>query len=208
MKRSAYYEEMKALARQTRTKYGLSSARVLKSDLRRIYKDNGIRIDLWPRKFKQLRGAYFDDDIGPTVVIVGGLPVDPTVFTMAHELKHHLADRGLGLTYCASGNESEPIEIGAEVFAAELIFPEADFASQLTSMGIGAGMCGPEALVQLKHETGTTLSYAGLAKRAEFLGFAARGSLSHVKWRAVEESIYGKPIYKLLAARRRALGIH
>src|SRR5262249_29310027 len=97
MKRSAYYQEMKALARQVRADHGLTTPRVLRSDLRRIYKHHGIRIDLWPHRFKRLRGAYFFDDLGATVMLARGLPADPMVFTMGHELKHHLADRESGL---------------------------------------------------------------------------------------------------------------
>ena len=99
------------------------------------------------------------------------------VFTMSHELKHHLVDADLSLSYCDPSNQSAAVEIGAEVFAAELIYPEADFAHDLANMGISMGGCNPEAIVRLKRNTRTTLSYAGLVKRAEFLGIAAPGIL-------------------------------
>lgn len=196
MTRSDYYEQMKELARQTRSQYGLTTPRVLKSDLRRIYKDQGIRIDLWDRKFKRLRGAYFNDDLGPTVVIVKGLPDDPTIFTMAHELKHHLADGDLPIACCEANPRNEMIEIGAEVFAAELIFPEASFSQMLQERGIEPGHCTAETLVHLKRNTQTTLSYAGLAKRAEFLHFATPGAFERVMWKKLEEQIFGEPTYK------------
>lgn len=202
MNRFAYYEKMKELAREVRRKFGLCSFRVLKSDMRRIYKSYGIKIDLWPYQFKSLRGAYFNDELGPSVVLPRNLPVDPMVFTMAHELKHHLVDQNLSLIYCDASNEHELIEIGAEVFAAELIFPDKDFAECLRQMGIGKGECTPEILVRLKHETETTLSYAGLAKKAEFLGFAAPGSLAKVRWKKIEEQIYGEPVYKRILRNR------
>ena len=202
MFRSQYYNDLKQLAREVRQEYGLNSARVLRSDLRRIYSDQGIHIDLWPHKLRRLRGAYFNDELGPTVMLCKGLPEDPMVFTMAHELKHHIADSGVSLSYCDPSNQSAPIEIGAEVFAAELIYPEALFSSDLTAMGIGPGSCTPEVIVRLKRETRTTLSYAGLVKRAEFLDFAAEGSLGNVKWKKLEESIYGVPFYKKIRARR------
>jgi Zn-dependent peptidase ImmA (M78 family) len=201
--RSDYYEQLKELARQTRVRFGFDSPRVLRSDLRRIYRVEGIRIDLWPYRLKRLRGAYFNDESGPTVMLAKGLPEDPMVFTMGHELKHHLADRGSSLSYCDSSNQSNPIEIGAEIFAAELIYPDDDFRSDLNNMGVEQHKCTAELLVRLKHETRTTLSYAGLAKRAEFMGFAETGSLAGVKWRKLEEEIYGTPIYKLLLQRRR-----
>jgi Zn-dependent peptidase ImmA (M78 family) len=123
---------------------------------------------------------------------------------MAHELKHHLVDRGLGLSYCDASNQREPIEIGAEVFAAELIFPEQDFVRWLKQIGVGPHQCTPEVLVRLKQETQTTLSYAGLAKRAEFLNFAPAGSLAKVPWKKLEEQIYGEPFYKRLIRSQRA----
>jgi Zn-dependent peptidase ImmA (M78 family) len=204
MNRSAYYQEMKALARKVRADHGLTTPRVLRSDLRRIYKHHGIRIDLWPHRFKRLRGAYFFDDLGATVMLARGLPADPMVFTMGHELKHHLADRESGLSFCDASNENEPIEIGAEVFAAELIFPEQDFIDRLGQMEVARGGCSAEVLVRLKRETRTTLSYAGLAKRAEFLGFAVQGSLAKVQWKKLEEQLFGEPLYKRLLRQRRA----
>src|SRR5262245_57997629 len=117
---------MKALARQVRAEHGITSPRVLRSDMRRVYKTYEITIDL-RQGFKNLRGAYFNDECGTTVVIAKGLPDDPTVFTMAHELKHHLADRNSPAFQCGySEGTTDPVEIGAEVFAAEFLFPEAD----------------------------------------------------------------------------------
>ena len=48
MSRSDYYRDMKDLARKVRAEYGLASCRVQNSDLRRIYKAEGVRIDIWP----------------------------------------------------------------------------------------------------------------------------------------------------------------
>ncbi len=206
MNRSEYYRELRELARQVRADHGLNTPRVRRADMRRIYRHYGIRIDLWDHKLKHLRGAYFSDDLGASVMLARGLPQDPMVFTMGHELKHHLVDRDLGISYCDASNDNEPIEIGAEIFAAELIFPEQDFINKLTSMGVTFGNCKPESLVRLKRETQTTLSYAGLAKRAEFLGFARTGSFTKTRWKALEEQIYGEPVYKrILRLRRRSI---
>src|SRR5690348_3498925 len=123
MLRTQYYNQLKALAREIRSRYDLTTPRVLRSDLRRIYRDQGVAIDLWPHKLRNLRGAYIHDEHGASVMLAKGLPEDPMVFTMAHELKHHLTDSDLSLSYCDLSNEREPIEIGAEVFAAELIYP-------------------------------------------------------------------------------------
>jgi Zn-dependent peptidase ImmA (M78 family) len=199
---TAYYQQMKELARATRDEHGLTTPRVMKSHLRTIYRAHDIRIDLWPHRLREIRGAYFNDDLGPTVMLVKGLPDDPMVFTMAHELKHHLVDRNLQLACCSDRNAHQHVEIGAEIFAAEFIYPEQDFVAALGSMGVGVGDCTPEILVRLKRETRTTLSYAGLAKRAMFLGFAEPKSLDGVKWKKLEEELYGEPLYKKLIRRR------
>ncbi|MDB9515015.1 ImmA/IrrE family metallo-endopeptidase [Kamptonema animale CS-326] len=203
MSRTDYYEEMKALARDIRSKNGLDTPQVRSSDLRRIYKGYGIKVDLWPNKynfcksrFRDLNGAFFNDELGPTIMINRNLPEDPKIFTMGHELKHFLVDSNLPTLWCGGFNENERIEIGANVFAAELIFPEQDFINHLSQMGIGEGECTPIVLVQLKRETKTTLSYAGLVKRAERLAFAPTGSFASVKWKKLEEEFYGVPFYK------------
>lgn len=210
MSRTQYYEEMKALARQMRSEHGLTTPRVLRSDLRRIYKIYGIRFDLWPRKgapptvkFKSLRGAFFCDEHGVAIMVNRFLPDAPAIFTMAHEFKHFLVDRDFGTLWCGDDNQNEEIEIGAEVFAAELMFPEQDFRDNLIQRGIREGECTPEVLVRLKRETQATLSYTGLVKKAEFLGFAPLGSLAGVKWQQLEEQIYGEPVYKQIQRHHR-----
>jgi Zn-dependent peptidase ImmA (M78 family) len=197
----AYYEGLKQRAREVRAEFQLDTPRVLRSDLRRIYSQYGIKIEFWPYKFKKLRGAFFDDDLGPTVMLAAGVPPEPTVFTMCHELKHFLVDRGLGLSYCDPSNQNETIEIGAEIFAAEMIFPDADFREAMTQLAITPGQCSAESLVRLKRETATTLSYAGIAKKAYFLNFAPDGSFSKIQWKKLEAQIYGEPAYKMFLRR-------
>ncbi len=193
MTRSAYYEQMKALARQVRTDFTLEGPRVSISDLRKVYKEHGVRIDLRPG-FRELRGAYFNDEDGVSVVINKELPEDPRVFTMGHELKHHLVDRETAGFQCSFREDtSDVVEIGAEVFAAELLLPEKLFEELLASAGVRKGHCCPEDLVTLKRHTRTTLSYAGLVKRAEFLGYISRGSMAGVRFKKLEEKLFGKP---------------
>jgi Zn-dependent peptidase ImmA (M78 family) len=189
--RQAYYEELKSLARQVRAENGLRSPRVLASDLRRIYDRHGIVIDSWPYRLRHLRGAFISDSLGTTVMLASGLPQDPMVFTMAHELKHFFRDRDLGISYCDQSNLSKTVEIGAEIFAAELLFPDQDFIKHLRLLRVGRDQCLPRTIVQLKAKTRTTLSYAGLAIKAERLGFAPPSSLTRIKtWRKLE-ALYG-----------------
>ncbi|HEU4432349.1 MAG TPA: ImmA/IrrE family metallo-endopeptidase [Pyrinomonadaceae bacterium] len=192
MNQQAYYEDLKQLARQVRAEFGLRSPRVVESDLRRIYEQNGIVIDDWPYRLRNLRGAFICDHLGATVMLASGLPQDPKVFTMAHELKHFYRDRHLGISYCDQSNLGKTLEIGAEIFAAELLFPDKDFMTQMRSMRIGTNQCLPRTLVRLKQKTRTTLSYAGLAIKAERLGYAPPRSLTTIKtWRKFEE-MYGE----------------
>jgi predicted transcriptional regulator len=196
VRRSDYYEKLKELARQMRAQYGLATPRVTRSDLRRIYRSLKVRVDKWPLA-KAIRGAYFNDDCGPTVVINHTLPEDPAVFTMAHELKHHLVDSEAKLSSCSSSNEKEPIEIGAEVFAAELIFPEDDFAAAMCALGVVANACTPEHIVSLKETTRTTLSYLALTKRAIWLGFATGDAFAGVSsWKEIRDRLFGVPFWR------------
>ena len=190
----SYYEDLKLLARQVRAEHGLSSPRVLARDLMRIYTRYGIVVDEWPYRFRHLRGAFINDHLGTTVMLAKGLPQDPMVFTMAHELKHFFRDRDLGISYCDQSNSNKSIEIGAEIFAAELLFPDRDFVTHMTTMGIRRDQCLPKTLIRLKRKTGTTLSYAGLAKKAERLGFAPSHSLTTIKtWRRLE-ALFDTPL--------------
>jgi Zn-dependent peptidase ImmA (M78 family) len=185
-----YYESMKELARVTRREHGITSSRVRRSDMRRVFGKLGIRVDLWPWRFKKVRGAYFSDDAGPTVMLAKALPPDPMIFTMAHELKHHLAD-SIATLCLATPSESDQCEIGAEVFAAEFLFPEADFDARLAAMGVDRGRLVAESLVRLKVTSRTSLSYAGLIKRAVFRGYCKPGALDAVGWKALERKLYG-----------------
>jgi Zn-dependent peptidase ImmA (M78 family) len=200
------YEIAKFTARALRREYGFTTPTVRRSDLRRIYAAEGITID-FRSGFRTVRGAYFwDEVIGPSVMLADGLPDEPTIFTMGHELKHHFMDRSGELdfpTYCALANRAAITEKAAEIFAAELIYPDRDFQAEMKRRGIASGECDAAAIVRLKHETKTTLSYASLAKRATLFGFASPGTLDQIAWRKLEEAMYGEPVYKRIQRRRR-----
>lgn len=198
MSRSQTYAHAKVEALLVREKYGIDGPSLKLQQMRKIYKDQGIDLIYWPVKLRVLRGVYICDEDGPTVMVYKDLPNDPKLFTLAHELKHHLIDNGACGTV---ENSSDVREIAAEVFAAELLLPEALFVDELHQRGVSPRQpVGLEtvqrAIVELKRETGTTLSYAGLAKRGERLGYAATGGLIHTKWKILEESYYGKPFYR------------
>lgn len=152
----------------------------------RICRAEGIeRLD-FRSGFKVLRGAYFNDDYGVSILLARGLPDDPTIFTIAHELKHHLVDSKARSVLCRTTEEARRIEVGAEVVASELIYPERDFVDDLSRpLGRVPQKVTAEMLVQLKLRSQTTLSYAALAKRTVLLGLAEQGSFQDVRWRTL-----------------------
>lgn len=207
--RSEYYKKMVTLAHEQRALFNISGARITRTEFRKIYKHYGISIDQWPiaglngKAFKKLRGVYFPDLNGVPSVLVARLPDEPYIFTLAHELKHHLMDRDSVGAFCLTQVQDEIKEIGAEVFAAEFIYPTSEFSSDLGKMEIPKGSCTSRDLVVLKHQTATSLSYAALAKRAEFTGYAPEDSLLKTGWKKLEESIYGEPDYKRIQRYRK-----
>lgn len=206
MSRRDYYASVKLVAQNLRNEYGFTTPRVLRSDLRRIYAAEAICIDLWDG-LRKLRGAYFyDAEIGSSVLLQRDLPIEPLIFTMGHELKHHFCDRSEDdalVSLCSDANVIEAVEIGAEIFAAELIYPDHDFCEDLEKRQIRRGECDAAAIVRLKHDTATTLSYTSLAKRATLFGYAPDGALEQVRWCQLEEEMYGEPLYKRILRRRR-----
>jgi Zn-dependent peptidase ImmA (M78 family) len=189
-----HYQQARARALEVRVKYGLTTPRVMVSDLKKIYRAEGIgRVDYWDRfKGTKLKGAYFNNPPGPTVVINKKIIklIDPKVFTMGHELKHHLMDEVQGISLCSDDNEQSIIERAADVFAAELIYPVDMFFDHMAERTITKGKCTAEHIVRLKHETKTTLSHSGLAIRASRFGFALPGVLDDVNWHNLRDRLY------------------
>jgi Zn-dependent peptidase ImmA (M78 family) len=187
VKDTNYYYEMRELAQEVRARNGIEGPDVSMREMWKIYRVEGIEELYFRHGFKQLRGAYFNDENGVTVLLAGGLPDEPTIFTMAHELKHHLVDSNARTVLCRSDEQAQRIEIGAEVFAAELIYPEKDFVYDLFRLLRGMPRTvGPEILVELKRKTETSLSYAALAKRSVLLNLASETTFRDVRWGALE----------------------
>src|SRR5277367_4963070 len=157
---------MRELAQEVRARNDIEGPDVSMREMWKVYRMEGIEDLYFRRGFRQLRGAYFNDEYGITVMLAGGLPDEPTIFTMAHELKHHLVDSKVGTVLCRTDEQMRRVEIGADVFAAELIYPEKDFVYDLFRLVRGMPQTvSPQILVALKRTTNATLSYAALAKR-------------------------------------------
>lgn len=199
------YKAAQERARQVRSDHGIDGPCLKLKKMRDLYKAHGIEIVYWPVKLKVLRGAYINDDDGPTVMVYKGLPDDPKLFTLGHELKHHLIDSGVCSTV---DGDSDTREIAAEVFAAELLLPEALFIEEMSQRNITPGQTPLEdvklGILNLKRDTGTTLSYLGLAKRAERLGYGDKGNLTTTHWKKLEIAQFGVPFYQQRFSRRQA----
>jgi Zn-dependent peptidase ImmA (M78 family) len=200
MNRHDYYEEMKNLARTKRAEYRVDTARFGLQEVRKIYKVENIRIDFWPLPWK-IKALYMCSDSDCSVAIQKSLPYEPKLFALIHELKHHYCDRealGNGVIHCGDYNQNEIIEIGAEVFAAEFIYPEQEFAEDIRHLGIVRWQA--ENVVHLKKRCKVKVSYRFLCKRLERLGVISRGHFDAVQFQKLEERIFGVPFYR----RRRA----
>lgn len=120
-------------ARAVRAKYGLTTGRVLPGEMKKILLAEGVdEIVLWEH-FKRVRGAYLIEDDKAIVAVRKGLPIDQYAFTLGHEFKHHRHDRHLGGILCSPSTERDPIEIGAEIFSAEFIYPEQLYLEEIWS---------------------------------------------------------------------------
>jgi hypothetical protein len=189
-----YYKEMKKIAREQRATFGLQTSSIGRREFRAIYKEFGIKLHLWPipglsgNPLKHMRGAYLNVDGDLRVMVDRTLPNDPYLFTLAHEIKHHLCDQEHAKAFCHDENQTDVLEIGAEVFAAELLYPERDFNQDLNERGVNKGECTQQNLVVLKHDTGTSLSYTGLRKRAVNFGYAP-ATMPNSGWKQIEVSL-------------------
>jgi Zn-dependent peptidase ImmA (M78 family) len=131
--RNAYYAHIRELALIKRSEFSVVTETFGLAQVRGIYRREGVTIDsrkLTPR----LKAIYMCSEGDCSVAIRKDLPKEPKLFALVHELKHHWADRELmeaGLLSCGSFNEGELYEKAAEVFAAEFIYPEAEFRSDI-----------------------------------------------------------------------------
>ena len=196
MSRSDYYEDLKFLARQKRAKYCVNTAAFGLSQVRVIYREEGIRIDHWPLP-RKIKALYMCADGDCSVALQPTLPYEPKLFALIHELKHHYRDRqalGKNLFHCGDYDANELIEKGAEVFAAEFIYPEFEFAEDLENLGITIRKASN--IVELKRNCKAKVSYHFIRKRLERLGLIVSGQFDGVQFQKLEDSIYGVPFYR------------
>lgn len=198
MNKSDYYAEMQRLAQIKRKEHGITTSKINIPVIKKIYKKEGIKIDQIKLSSK-IRAAYFCDGDDCSVLLNKTLPREPKLFSLLHELKHHFVDRDTienGGIQCGDYNANELIEIGAEVFAAEFIFPEKEMLSLLESLGIDKQNCTSKSVVKIKRTKTAPISYMFIVKRLERFKFIQPGAFSGIKFQNLEEKIHGIPFYK------------
>ena len=196
MSRRVYYEDLKRMALEKRAEHRVQTGCFGLLEVRAIYKQEGIRIDYWrlPRKVKAL---YMCDDGDCSVALQRTLPDEPKLFALIHELKHHYRDQealGAGVIHCGDYDANELIEKGAEVFAAEFIYPEAEFVEDLQKSGLTVRQASD--VVDVKRNCNAKVSYRFICKRLERLGLVTPGQFNGVQFQKLEDEIYGVPFYR------------
>ncbi len=195
MDRSSYYQLMRQLAHEKRAEYGLTTPEISLSRVRSLYKSEGITIDPCPGRLRKIKAAYFNDADGCSVLLNMKLPDEPRLFAMVHELKHHFVDQDQLRCVCQEVYESSPmIEIGAEVFAAEFIFPEAEFQQFVVGLGITESLTA-EDVVRMKYHSPARVSYQFLQKRLEWLRLIRPGQFHSVQFHNLHKQLYGSPYF-------------
>jgi Zn-dependent peptidase ImmA (M78 family) len=188
---------MRDLAREKREQFGIKTDSLGVREVRGIYRKEGITIDI--RKLPScLKAIYVANDDDISVAIRKDLPDEPKIFALVHELKHHWIDQELiraGIVQCGDYNAGELVEKGAEVFAAEFIYPDEEFL--LDAMSCQCSTWTPEDVVRFKrNHCRAKVSYTFIRKGLERRGLVGPEQFSKVKFQKLEAEIYGQPFYK------------
>ena len=196
--RYAVYEKCRALALAKRSEYRVETGSLNIPAIQRIYKAEGIRIDRRALRGNRIKAAYYCDDGECSVLLNVKLPREPKLFALAHELKHHYLDQeliGSGEIECGDYNAHEVIEIAAEVFAAEFIYPQLEMRQLISELGITSLNCTKEKIVEFKRACPAHVSYTFILKRFARFKLIARDAFVKVPFKKLEEELF-PPLYK------------
>lgn len=197
--RAEYYRQCRILAQAKRAEHCVITDTLNLLVMQKIYKAEGITLDRRKLKGNRLKAAYYCDEGVCSVLVNTTLPREPRLFAMTHELKHHYMDQEQirqGQIECGDYNANELIEKGAEVFAAEFIYPEQEMRQLLGQMQITNTNCTAESIVDLKRACNACVSYTFLVKRLARFGICENNSFKGTKFTKLEEEMYGLPIHK------------
>jgi Zn-dependent peptidase ImmA (M78 family) len=190
---SDIYAQAKEMAKSKRIEHGVRTSDLNVNALKKILKKEGVRVDLVTAVGNRIRAAYFSDEDGCSIMLKKGLPQEPKMFALAHELKHHLMDRELiaeGKIRCGDYNRNKVTEIAAEVFAAEFIFPEEEMFAFVSELDITVESCSKEKIIEIKRQSPVPISYIFIQKRLTRMGIIVDGQYKGVQFKKLEENLY------------------
>jgi Zn-dependent peptidase ImmA (M78 family) len=194
--KSEYYRQLKLLAQQKRAEFNVSSTQIGLRLIRKIYTQEGIKIDYQNVKSSRIRASYFCEDGDLSVLVKKSLPPVQRLFDLVHELKHHFVDRKLmiaGKIECGDYNKNERVEKGAGIFAAEFIFPEKEMLQTLTDFGINRETVTEEKVVEFKVKCGVKISYEFIKKRLKWFGIIEKDTFAKTKFQNIEDELFPNP---------------
>lgn len=192
---SSQFDELKKLAREKRLLHKVKTVAFGLREVRAIYKAEGITIDYYPLPNK-VKALYMCDDGYCSVAVQKKLPDEPKIFALLHELKHHYCDQDFlkgGHIHCGDFNMKDPIEIGAEVFAAEFIYPIREFAHDISLLNVSQWTA--EEIVNLKRNCKAKVSYTYLCRRLTELRLIGFKQFEKVQFQKLEHTMYGLPYH-------------
>jgi Zn-dependent peptidase ImmA (M78 family) len=111
----------------------------------------------------------------------------------AHEFHHLLLGSG-GCPPRRLRCERVDRKKGAEVFAAEFIYEEAEFAEDLDNLGLTVRQ--PSDVVDFKRSCKAKVSYRFICKRLKRIGRINPGQFDGTQFQKLEYKIYGVPFYR------------
>lgn len=199
--RNAYYAHIRELALIKRSEFSVVTENFGLAQVRGIYRREGIIIDTRPLT-PRIKAVYMCSDGECSVAIKKSLPKEPRLFALVHELKHHWADRHLmeaGQLSCGLFNENELFEKAAEVFAAEFIYPEAEFRSDVYAFeeSYKVRKWTADDVVHFKrNQCKANVSYTFIRKRLEWFGKITPAEFRGVQFQKREDQLYGPPVYR------------
>jgi Zn-dependent peptidase ImmA (M78 family) len=192
------YEEARELARKKRQEFGIRTADIDLPVLKKICKQEGVKVDMVKEVGARIRAAYFFDEDGCSILLKKDLPREPKMFALVHELKHHFLDRQLiadGKMQCGDYNANRTTEIAAEEFAAEFLYPAEEMKQLLASRPLKASQITPEEIVEIKRLLPIHVSYAFIRKRMERFNLLSKNQFAEVQFQKLEDRLY-PPFYK------------
>lgn len=192
------YNLSRSLARQKRLEFDIRTEEINIPLLKKICKRESVKVDLVEKIGTCIRAAYFFDEDGASILLKKTLPREPKMFALAHELKHHFLDRkdiADGKIRCGDYNANKAIEIAAEEFAAEFLYPILEMQQLVNSMNIRTGNCTPQQIVEIKRRSPVAVSYVFVRKRLERFGIIAKSQFADVHFQKLEEQLY-PPLHK------------